>query len=290
MTALTQVQQVDMPFAIQNLINAYNQEVAEHDDLLSERDELAGQVDRLQRLNAKLQSDIDHQSGEMGWLEVGVKELEEKLEASNVEAQTLRERLSDSERKVSELSKGNKKDSKQSKREANQVKRLKESAKKYQTRSVTLERDLKESDIKRTALAKELTMLVTDYKLMQEKIAKYRITPIYVDDGEALLVLPFTIQTSIGDGKPKEVVTLLHTRKGGVFRQVALNQHNEPNFSTIYKGPHSTFSDKTYQTANKLLDEPSDKVKELAKKWLYKVNVTQKGYMLFEDIDLNASK
>lgn len=264
----------DMPSAIETLIKAYNQEVSEFDALASQCDTLNNQIGELQEQNQKLLDTVDSQSGEIGWLEVENKQLQEQVKTLQKE--------------VADLKQSQQKENKLTKRENNQVKRLKESSAKYQTRCKTLERDMSEIDVKRRIAVKEARIMIDEVKLLQEKLAHYRVTPIYEQDGELLVSLPFPIAVSVDGGKTKEVITLLYSRNGGIFRQVSLDSHHSIGFGMLRKPTDAKYSEKSYNLANNLLDMPSEKVIQLATKWLYKVNVTQKGYMFFEDIDLTT--
>lgn len=171
------------------------------------------------------------------------------------------------------------------KKTKDQVRRNKTSGDKYKTRCDHLEKGHKElrADISKLELINKA--LNADLGKAVNELAKFKMATVWAEDGEALFILPNMLTVKIeGKKAPRKAFTLLYTDSCGIWRQAAIGSDDKVSFSTFAQ--REDVSKRSTDIANKVLRTPSPAAAQIAQRWLYKVNVVQKGSIGMEDLDI----
>ena len=110
---------------------------------------------------------------------------------------------------------------------------------------------------------------------------------IYQSDDEVLQIYPHELTLSHKDGYSSKQIPLIYSDKSGSYISAVLGEDNEVEWSSVAK-----FEDDTPERTQKLVKKflmlkPSERVQEIAKNWLYKVNVMQSRKIKLVDVQAN---
>ena len=151
------------------------------------------------------------------------------------------------------------------------------------------EKDLKSANAnKAKALAKNKDLvtrnkkIIKDYNLESTATIKQLHTVYKNSKNEYLMVHPMKQSLNMNPKRAEDVV-LLYTDKSGVYLSACLSEDNELVFSSFIKRDND-FTDTQLKKVDRNCIRASEEARAFAKKWLYKVNVTQPVHIKAEDL------
>lgn len=264
MTNTAEVIELQQPLsaadALQQLIDAQNQEAAEFDELVEE-------VEQLRNDNAVSLKLLDQYK----------KTIEEKAKINEQAAgviQALQAKLQKLEVQLSSTQI----DAKSAKTNAKENKRLKEQNKRLQAKNAELQKAKEQN-------ARYMKEYREEASRLNKIVAQSKITNIYNKNGELVMIMPYVSGVSVSHEKQGKQLTLIYSDGCGLWRQMALDSNGEIGVAKL-TFPEGT-PQRTQDLAMKFVCQPSDELEKTCENWLRKVNIAQGGKVSEQDLNLS---
>jgi myosin heavy subunit len=244
---------------IEQLVQTHNKEANEFDSLVDEVEDLRDQAAQTKRFLETYKQAIESKN----------KTLEDAAKA----IESLQSHAQKQELKIASLEI----DAKSAKANATENKRLKEQNQRLKERNSELLKH-KETSIR------DIRQYRNEQQRLNVLLSQAKITSIYAEDGEHLMILPFMNSVSVEQDKQGSQLTLLYSDGCGIWRQVAIDSNKDVGFGMLNFKEDTP--QRTKDLAMKFLCSPSEKVKDIAEAWLRKVNIKQNGAVTPADLNL----
>lgn len=248
----------DIPDILKELADAYNHETTEFNGMVAEVDEAKGVL-------TKYKKAFDDQR-------VAAADMRALIETQQRALVTVNKREQSNASAKTEL----KSVTEEAKRLRKERKALKEKVKNLQELNKALQKGKKEPS-KLSQTMKGLSDKKTDVGItMTDKVKLEELLTIYhnVDDAETLIVYPNALTIAAFGAEITKTQVLLYTEGTGTYYSLVLDSDDEVVVSDSHRGAKG---EEAYTP------EPSERVREAARSWLYKVNRIQEGQILVED-------
>ena len=250
--------------AMINLIDIYNSNVSEFNQVVDELEELRVEVD-----NNKTTMGLQHEA-----LEIAVsnaqtidKDYKALVSSSNKTIDTCNRQVEKANRSLTEF----KRTIKNRDHELTVLKKEKK-ALKEQVKRLQAANKAKEAKLSKQTESKGINQSELPWFTVWER------------DDEVLIPCPKKLTMGTPDGKKDfgSQVTLMYSDKSGTYLTAILDDNNEVMFSSPV-----LFSDDTPERTKKICEKftmkPSDEAREFCREWLYRINVVQKGIVKKSD-------